>query len=90
MVNAVRLLSQHHLVMVASMRQQVLTDTLAAEVVSIDDALKYCGVTHHLQDQAAMYTKLRSDNIIVADTTPALMHSTLINEYMALKRSGIF
>jgi len=37
-----------------------------------------------------MYTKLRSDNIIVADTTPALMHSTLINEYMALKRSGIF
>ncbi|MDX2503657.1 MAG: hypothetical protein QNL62_04160 [Gammaproteobacteria bacterium] len=50
MVNAARLLSQHHLVMVASMRQQVLTDTLVAEVVSIDDALKYCGVTHHLQD----------------------------------------
>ncbi len=90
LVNAARLLSQHHLVMVASMRQQVLTDTLAAEVVSIDDALKYCGVTHHLQDQAAMYTQLRSDNVIVADTAPAHMHSTLINEYMALKRSGIF
>ena len=39
------------------------------------DALKHCGVTHHPQDQAAVYTKLRSDNIIVADTTPALMHS---------------
>ena len=90
LANAARLLSQHHLVMVASMRQQVLTDTLAAEVVSIDDALKYCGVSHHLQDQAAMYAQLRSDNIIVADTTPAHMHSTLINEYMALKRSGIF
>jgi hypothetical protein len=76
--------------MVASMRQQVLTDTLAAEVVSIDDALKYCGVTRHLQEQAAMYAQLRSDNIIVADTPPAYMHSTLINEYMALKRSGIF
>jgi uncharacterized protein (DUF58 family) len=90
MVNAARLLAQHHLVMVASMRQQVLTDTLAAEVVSMDDALKYCGVSHHLQEQAAMYTQLRSDNIIVADTAPAHMHSTLINEYMALKRSGIF
>ena len=55
-----------------------------------DDALKYCGVSHHLQDQAAMYTQLRSDNVIVADTAPAHMHSTLINEYMALKRSGIF
>jgi len=36
MVNAARLLSQHHLVMAASMRQQVLTDTLATEVVSIE------------------------------------------------------
>ncbi len=87
---AARLLSQHHLVMVASMRQQALTDTLAEEVVSIDDALKYCGVTHHLQQQATMYAELRSNNIIVADTPPAYMHSTLINEYMALKRSGLF
>ncbi len=87
---AARLLSQHHLVMVASMRQQALTDTLAEEVVSIDDALKYCGVTHLLQQQATMYAELRSNNIIVADTPPAYMHSTLINEYMALKRSGLF
>ena len=90
LMKAVRLLSQRHLVMVASMRQQVLTDTLAAEVVSMDDALKFCGVSRHLQDQSAMYTQLRSDNIIVADTSPAIMHATLINEYMALKRSGIF
>jgi hypothetical protein len=30
------MLSQHHIVMVALMRQQVLTDTQAAEVVSIE------------------------------------------------------
>ncbi len=90
LAKAARLLSRHHLVMVASMRQQVLTDTLVSEVVSIDDALKYCGVSDHLQQQAAMYAQLRSDNIIVADTAPATMHATLINEYMALKRSGVF
>ena len=90
LASAAKLLSQRHLVMVASMRQQVLTDTLAGEVESIDDALRYCGVSHHLQQQAAMYSQLRSDNIIVADTPPAYMHSTLINEYMALKRSGVF
>jgi uncharacterized protein (DUF58 family) len=87
---AARLLSRHHLVMIASMRQQVLTDTLSSEIVSIDDALKYCGVSQHLQQQSSMYAQLRSDNIIVADTPPAQMHSTLINEYMALKRSGVF
>jgi uncharacterized protein (DUF58 family) len=90
LTRAAKLLSQHHLVMVASMRQQVLTDTLAGEVASMDDALKYCGVSRHLQDQSAMYARLRSDNIIVADTVPAYMHATLINEYMALKRSGLF
>ena len=90
LVQAARLMSRHHLVMVASMRQQVLTDTLAADVVSIDDALKYCGVSRHLQEQAAMYAQLRSDNVIVADTVPAQMHATLITEYMALKRSGLF
>ena len=90
LTQAARLLSRHHLVMIASMRQQVLTDTVASEVVSIDDALKYCGVSRHLQAQSALYAKLRSDNIIVADTAPAYMHSTLITEYMALKRSGIF
>ena len=37
-----------------------------------------------------MYAQLRSDNVIVTDTAPAYMHSNLINEYMALKRSGIF
>jgi uncharacterized protein (DUF58 family) len=90
LAKAARLLSRHHLVMIASMRQQVLTDTLSSEIVSIDDALKYCGVSQHLQQQSSMYAQLRSDNIIVADTPPAQMHSTLINEYMALKRSGVF
>ncbi len=72
------------------MRQQVLTDTIASEIVSIDDALKYCGVARHMQDQAVMFAELRSKNIIVADSPPAHMHSSLINEYMSLKRSGIF
>jgi uncharacterized protein (DUF58 family) len=90
LARAAKLLSRHHLVMVASMRQQVLTDTVAGEVYSMEDALRYCGVSRHLQDQAAMYAQLRSDNVIVTDTAPAYMHSNLINEYMALKRSGIF
>jgi len=87
---AAKLLSRHHLVMVASMRQQVLTNTVASEIVSMEDALRYCGVSRHLQEQAAMYAQLRSDNVIVTDTAPAYMHSNLVNEYMALKRGGIF
>lgn len=64
--------------MVASVRQQVITDTARNDVVSINDALKYCGLNRHLQDQSTIHTHLRSDNIIFVDTAPAYMYSTLI------------
>ena len=84
------MLSRHHLVLVASMRQQVITDAQNTEIVSIEDALKYCGASQQMNKQAAMLTNLRSDNIIVTDTKPSHMHSALISEYMTLKRSGVF
>ena len=87
---AAHLLSQHHLVMVASMRQQVLTDAQHSNIDSLEDALKYCGASQQIQKKAALHSELRSDNIIVTDTQPSQMHITLINEYMALKRSGAF
>ena len=87
---AAKMLSQHHLVLVASMRQQALTEARHSEIESIEDALGYCGASQQMQKQAAMLAALRSDNVIVADTQPCYMHSALINEYMALKRGGVF
>jgi uncharacterized protein (DUF58 family) len=90
LTRAVKMLSQHHLVLVASMRQQALTEAQHAEIVSLEDALKYCGASRQMQKQASMLTSLRSQNVIVADTPPSYMHSALISEYMALKRGGAF
>jgi len=90
LTKAVKMLSQHHLVLVACMRQQVLTEAQHTEIVSLEDALKYCGASQQMQKQASMLTNLRSQNVIVADTQPSYMHSALISEYMALKRGGAF
>ncbi|MDH5356320.1 MAG: DUF58 domain-containing protein [Gammaproteobacteria bacterium] len=90
LVKAARLLSQHHLVLIASMRQQVLTDAQHSDIESLDEALKFCGATHQMQKQTALHSQLRSDHIIVTDTQPSQMHIALIDEYMALKRSGVF
>jgi len=87
---AANLLSKHHLVLIASMRQQVLTDAQHNDIESLDDALKYCGASQHLQKQQALHTELRGRNIIVTDTRPSQMHTALVSEYMALKRSGVF
>jgi hypothetical protein len=87
---AAKMLSQHHLVMVANMRQQVITDAQNTEIVSIEDALRYCGASQQMNKQTTMLANLRSENVIVTDTKPSHMHSALIGEYMALKRGGVF
>lgn len=90
LTQAVRLLSRHHLVIVASMRQQVIRDAQEREVVSLDDALSLCGAVDYQQKQSAMLTELRSDHVIVVDTLPSTMHAALVTEYLAVKRSGKF
>ena len=87
---AAKMLSQHHLVLIASMRQQVISDVQTGKIVSIEDALRYCGASQKLNQQAAMLANLRHDNVIVSDTKPSYMHAALINEYMTLKRGGVF
>ncbi len=90
LIQAARLLSKHHLVLIASMRQQALTDAQHIGVESLEDALRYCGASHQIQKQSVLHSELRSNNVIVTDTPPSHMHTTLINEYMALKRGGVF
>jgi len=84
------MLSQHHLVMVASMCQQALSEAQHNEIETIEDALSYCGASQQMQKQEAMLASLRGDNVIVTDTQPCYMHSAVINEYMALKRGGAY
>ena len=90
LTTAANLLSQHHLVLIATMRQQVFDDVQHSDIESLEDALKYCGASQHLQKQQALHTELRSRNIIVTDTRPSQMHTALVSEYIALKRSGVF
>lgn len=87
---AIHLLNQHHLVMVASMRPQIIDQVQQSEVVSLNDALRLCGASQHEQKRQAMLTGLRNDRVIVTDTLPSHMHASLISEYLSLKRSGAF
>lgn len=87
---ATRLLSRHHLVLVASMRQQAVSAAQNRDIDSLDSALEYCGASLQIQKQSALRSELRSNNTIVIDTAPSHMHISLVEEYMALKRSGVF
>ena len=90
LVAATRLLSQRHLVLVACLRPQALDQARQEEVGGLDSALRFCGASAQLSRRQTMLTALRSNSVIVADTPPVTMHTALIDEYISLKRRGVF
>jgi uncharacterized protein (DUF58 family) len=82
------LLAKQHVVMVASLRENFLDQTLARDVVDFNDALGYCGVVQFIQQRHQLLRRLRASGVIMVDATPQQLHMNLVNEYMKMKRSG--
>ena len=85
---ATRLLSQRHVVMVASLRETFLDQTLAHDVADFNDALRYCGVARFMQQRRQLLQQLQSAGVIMVDAPPHQLHISLVNEYLRMKRSG--
>jgi uncharacterized protein (DUF58 family) len=85
---ATRLLGKQHVVMVASLRENFLDQTLAQDVVNFNDALRYCGVVQFVQQRHLLLQRLRAAGVVMVDATPQRLHMNLVNEYLKMKRSG--
>jgi uncharacterized protein (DUF58 family) len=85
---ATRLLAGQHVVMVASLRENFLEQTLTREVVTFNDALRYCSVVQFMQQRHQLLQRLRASGVIMVDATPQQLHMNLVNEYLKMKRSG--
>lgn len=87
---AVALLSPYHIVIVASMKPQSIENALLSEITTIESALSYLGASSYDIKRATVLSQLRSEHVFVIDTKPSQLHVSLISEYLALKRSGLF
>lgn len=87
-IAASRLLSRKHLVLVASLREEFFDEILEHPVSDLESSLVYCGATSILNRRRRLLQNLRSQGVLVSDATPGSLHSQLVNEYWALKRSG--
>ncbi len=85
---AVRLLQKRHLVMVASLREEVLDHTVDTTVINFESALSYSGTVQYLLQRRQLIDRLRAQGVIMVDALPQELHIQLVNEYLALKRSG--
>ena len=88
LVQAIKLLSRKHLVLVACLREKVLDQQDIDPASSIDDALRLAGINLYKDQRARLIKLLRTQGVVVTDATADTMHVALINEYMILKRAG--
>lgn len=89
MRSACELLSQRHLVMCASLREQALDHALQTRIAGFDQALRFCASAHYLQQrqEAIRQLGIRAGHLI--DITPEKLALSLVNRYLDIKESGV-
>ncbi|NKB38688.1 MAG: DUF58 domain-containing protein [Gammaproteobacteria bacterium] len=85
---AAKLLSRRHLVVLADLREPELNEASENPVTDLDSALLFHGVMDYLHRRKQEHEILQHAGAICIDTTAEELPVRLINQYLAIKRSG--
>jgi uncharacterized protein (DUF58 family) len=88
LIACAKLLQKKHLVCVASLREQVLDDTLLKPVEDLTGAIRAGAVAHYVDERRRAHDALRQHGITVLDVTCADLPAALVQRYLAIKRQG--
>ena len=86
---ATDLLKRRHLVILASLRERVLDDTLTSAIHNFDDALLFAATNQYLDTRRESHKLLRAGGVFVEDCLSDELPSAITNRYLAIKRAGI-
>lgn len=86
---ATGLLRRRHLVIVASLRERALDDTLARPIREFDDALAYASTSMYLQARRESQNLLRARGLFVEDCLTDELPAAITSRYLAIKRAGL-
>ena len=86
---AVKLLQRRHLVCVASLREQVLDQTLDKPPESLEQAISAGALARYLEERTRAHQALRGQGVTVLDVTCAQLPAALVERYLAIKREGL-
>lgn len=86
---ALDLLRQRHLVILASLVEDVITKTMDEPVDSFADAINYAATHNYLADRQATHQAISKRGIFVHDTDCASLPGVLTTQYFAVKRAGM-
>lgn len=87
--HAVQLLQKKHLVLVGSLQEKALQDTLEKPITQFSDALRHSAIHLYLNQRAESQQQFTQQNIRFFDTPPEQLAINLINQYQTIKSAGI-
>jgi uncharacterized protein (DUF58 family) len=90
LLNAVKRLGQHHRVLVASLREEVLDQLRHTPVQTLPEALLYCGTVDYLNAQAERHEQLSTHGVPVLEALPRELGNGLVTRYLSWKKAGAF
>ena len=85
---AVKQLSRHHRVLVASLREEVLDGLRDTPVQTWQEALDYCGAVDFLNARGALHERLIAHGVPVLDVRPGNLGPELVSRYLSWKKAG--
>lgn len=85
---ALRLLRTRHLVLLASLREQVLGEVLERAPQNLQDALRTGAIHRYLAIRQSALEKIQGSGALTLDVEPDLLASRVVNRYLDVKRSG--
>jgi uncharacterized protein (DUF58 family) len=89
LLEAVSLLRQRHVVLVASLREAVTEETITEPIYALDDALRVAAGHNYLQHREKTHRELQSRGVMMLDVVPGELSVQLVNRYLAIKRAGM-
>ena len=85
---ALKLLQTRHLVVLASLREAILSRALSTRIDSFDRAVTHAATADYLRLRERAFQRLAGAGAICLDVEPQMLAISLVNRYLELKRSG--
>jgi uncharacterized protein (DUF58 family) len=86
---ALKMLQHRHLVLLASLREQELDDTLRQAIDDFDAALRLAAVHDYLGQRRDILERVRAEGVLGLDTPPRALSASLVNRYLQIKQAGV-
>jgi uncharacterized protein (DUF58 family) len=85
---ALKLLRTRHLVVLASLKEAIISRALSARVDSFDRAVTHAAAADYLAARERAFRRIGAAGAVCLDVEPERLAISLVNRYLELKREG--